>query len=255
MDLYFQGMAWFSKGRARENMTQARGFFERALALDPNNGDASLGRAMVDVVLGTTYLTDHRVEHLAAAETRLNGVLAQTPNNASAHRWLGSVKASTNRAAQALAEFEHALALDPNLAAAHAGIGVAKLYTGRAEETESHMSEALRLSPRDSAAFGWMAVVGGTKVHLGADPEAVAWLRRAINADANVPYGHFFLAAALANLGKPDEAREAAQRGLALDPSFTVHRFRDGAESDDPVFLKQRERLIDGLRKAGLPEE
>jgi hypothetical protein len=30
---------------------------------------------------------------------------------------------------------------------------------------------------------------------------------------------------------------------------------RDGAESDDPVFLKQRERLIDGMRKAGLPEE
>jgi hypothetical protein len=36
---------------------------------------------------------------------------------------------------------------------------------------------------------------------------------------------------------------------------FTVSRFRLGAESDNPVFLKQRERLMDGMRKAALPEE
>jgi TolB-like protein/class 3 adenylate cyclase/Tfp pilus assembly protein PilF len=253
MDLYFQGMAWFNKGRALENMIQARAFFERALALDPNNVDALLGQAMVDVVLGGGYLTDHRAEHLAAAEATLNKVLAQTPNNASAHRYLGSVKASTNRAAQAITEFEHALALDPNFAAAHAGIGVAKLYTGRAEETESHMNEALRLSPRDSAAFGWMAVVGGVKVHLGADAEAVAWLRRAINVDTNVPFGYFFLAAALANLGKQDEALEAAQRGLALDPSFTVRRFRALAESDTAARAPDRRHAQGG--RAGELEE
>jgi TolB-like protein len=254
MDLYFQGMAWFNRGRAREKLAQARGFFERALALDPGNLDALLGGAMVEFVLGGNYLTDHRAEHLAAAEAALIKMLAQTPNNALAHRWLGSVKASTDRAVQATAEFEQALALDPNLAAAHAGIGVAKLVSGRAEETESHMREALRLSPRDRGAFGWMTTAGGAKVHLGADEEAVAWLRRSINVDSNMPLGHFFLAAALANLGKLDEARGEAQAGLALDPSFTVRRFRAGAESDNPVFLKQRERLIDGMRKAGAPE-
>ena len=35
MDLYFQGVAWFNKGPTPEHMAQARGFFERALALDP----------------------------------------------------------------------------------------------------------------------------------------------------------------------------------------------------------------------------
>jgi len=100
-----------------------------------------------------------------------------------------------------------------------------------------------------------MTTAGGAKVHLGADEEAVAWLRRSIHVNPNVPYGHFFLAAAMANLGKLDEARDEAQAGLTLDPGFTVLRFRAGAESDNPVFLKQRERLIDGMRKAGVPEE
>ena len=44
MDLYFQGMSWFNKGRYAEKMAEARGFFERALALDPGNLDACSAR-------------------------------------------------------------------------------------------------------------------------------------------------------------------------------------------------------------------
>ena len=40
MDLYFQGMAWFNKGRNPDDIARARGFFEHALALDPGNLDA-----------------------------------------------------------------------------------------------------------------------------------------------------------------------------------------------------------------------
>ena len=52
MDLYFQGMAWLNKGLTPEYMTQARGFFERALALDPGNIEALVGTARVDVAIG-----------------------------------------------------------------------------------------------------------------------------------------------------------------------------------------------------------
>jgi hypothetical protein len=46
------------------------------------------------------------------------------------------------------------------------------------------------------------------------------------------------------------------QAGLALDPAFTIWRFRLGdPESDNPIFLRQRERLTDMMRKAGVPEE
>ena len=59
MDLYFQGMSWFNKGRGTENMAEARGFFERALALDPDNLDALLGTVAVDHA-GRRWLSDGR---------------------------------------------------------------------------------------------------------------------------------------------------------------------------------------------------
>ena len=66
---------------------------------------------------------------------------------------------------------------------------------------------------------------------------------------------HFYLAAALARLGRLHEAREAARAGLELNPSFTIARLRSLAFSDHPVYLAGRERVYEGLRIAGLPEE
>ena len=255
MDLYFQGMEWFNRGINRENMDRARGFFERAMALDPGNFDALLGVGRADFEVGAAFLSDDRPARLASAEATMGKVLSLRPNDARAHEVLGSVLNQTNRAAQAIAEFERALALDPNLAAAHADIGDAKIFVGRAEETEAHVNEALRLSPHDGRAWLWMLFAGGAKVHLGANEEAVAWLRRSIEINRTFPLAHFFLAAALANLGKLDEARAETQAGLALNPNFSVHGFRVGAESNNPIFLTQRERLLEGLRKAGVPEQ
>ena len=255
VDLYFQGMEWFNRGTNLENMDHARGFFERALALDPGNVDALLGVGRADFEVGAAFLSDDRPARLASAEATIDKVLSLRPNDALAHEILGLVQMQTNRAAQAIAEFERALALDPNLAAAHADIGDAKIFIGRAEETEAHVNEALRLSPHDGRAWLWMLFAGGAKVHLGANEEAVAWLRRSIEINRTFPLAHFFLAAALANLGKLDEARAETQAGLALNPNFSVHGFRVGAESNNPIFLTQRERLLEGLRKAGVPEQ
>ena len=55
MDLYFQGMAWFNKGRNPADIARARDFFERALALDPDNLDAVVGRACADAQAATGY--------------------------------------------------------------------------------------------------------------------------------------------------------------------------------------------------------
>ena len=89
---------------------------------------------------------------------------------------------------------------------------------------------------------------------LGADEEAVARLRRSIEINRNFPLAHFFLAAALANLGKLEEAQAETRVGLTLDPTFTIRRFRVGQESDNPIFLAGREHIIEGMRKAGVPE-
>ena len=86
----------------------------------------------------------------AAAEAKLTKALSSVPDHAHAHLLLGYVYMFTKRAAEGIAECEHALGLDRNLAHAHSLIGLGKIFIGRAEETEAHIAEALRLSPRDT---------------------------------------------------------------------------------------------------------
>jgi TolB-like protein/Flp pilus assembly protein TadD len=251
MDLYFQGLASVNRGLTPEYMAQARGFFERALALDPSNIEALVGTAMVDSLVGGSFFVDDRAARFAAAETTLIKALSLAPNHAIAHYLLGFVQISTNRAGQGIAECERALALDRNLAGAHAEIGLAKYNIGRAEETEAHIREALRLSPRDTSAYAWKAFAGYAKLYL---EEAAAWLHRAIETNRSYSLQHFALACALAHLGQLDDARAAVQAGLALNSTFTLRRFRAGTSSNNPTFLAQRERIYDGMRKAGVPE-
>jgi TolB-like protein/class 3 adenylate cyclase/Flp pilus assembly protein TadD len=246
MDLVFQGRSCFNRGIIPDYMTQARRCFEQALALDPENIEAMVGLARVDQNLGASLMTDDRSARFAAAETTITKVLSLVPKHASAHAILGAVQIFTKRPAQSIAEFEQALALDRNLARAHALIGLAKYFLGRGEETEPHVNEALRLSPRDTFAPEWLIYVGIAKAQLGADAEAVSWMRRGLDANRNYSIAHFHLGAALARLGELDQARTAVRAGLALDPNFTIHRFRTLAPRD--------KRLIEAMRLAGVPE-
>jgi TolB-like protein/class 3 adenylate cyclase len=254
MDLYFQGLAWFYKGPTSENLARAREFFERALALDPGNVDALVWIATADIVSGPALFSVDRAARLAAAEAAASKALSLAPDHAAAHWSMGAVKNFTNHASEAIAEFERALVLDRNNAVAHGHIGLAKIFFGRAEETEAHIQEALRLSPRDPLAYTWAVFAGMAKLHLGKDEEAAAWLRRSIEFNRNYSTAHFYLAASLAQRGKLDDARAVAAVGFTLDPTFTIRRFRDSGSSNNPVYLAGRERAIEGLRKAGIPE-
>jgi TolB-like protein len=256
MDFHFQGLVWFNKGMSPDNLAQARSFFDRALSADPDNVDALIRSARVDMIEGILYFAPDPMAAFAAAEAKLTRALSSVPDHALGHMYLGLVEMWTKRAAEGIAECEHALALDRNLAHAHSSVGFGKIFIGRAEETEAHIVEALRLSPRDTMAYVWMTNGGLAKLHLGSYQQAVAWFRQAIEANRNFPPGYFWLAAALAQLGRLDEAQSAVKAGLALNPAFTISRARAAwaAMSDNPTYLAQLEPILEGMRKAGLPE-
>jgi TolB-like protein len=256
MDLYFQGLAWFNKGITPDISAQARSFFERALSVDPGNIDALIGSATTDVRAGIFFVADPKAA-FAAAEAKLTKALSAVPDHARAHMNLGLVYIYTKRAAQGIAECEHALALDRNLAQAYSCIGYGKVCIGRAEEAEAHIAEGLRLSPRDTTAYIWMGIAGVAKNHLGSYEQAVKWLRRSTEANRNYPDAYFQSAAALAQLGRLDEAHSAVKAGLALNPAYTVSQARAArtARSDDPTYLAQLEPILEGMRKAGVPEQ
>ena len=256
MDHYFQGLAWLNKGHTPDTVAQARGFFDRALAADPGNLDALVGSAYVDARVGALLSVADSTALFAAAEAKLTKALSLVPDHARAHLVLGSVEIVSKRVVQGIAECEHALALDRNLAHAHAMIGFGKTFIGRAEETEAHVAEALRLSPHDPMAYLWMAYAGIASIMLGRWEQATPWFRRSIEVNRNLPHAHFYLAAALVQLGRLEEAQSAVKTGLALDSAFTMSRARAnlGATSDNPTVLARLEPWFDGMRIAGVPE-
>jgi adenylate cyclase len=81
--------------------------------------------------------------------------------------------------------------------------------------------------------------------------EAQRWLREATGRAPNHQYGHAFLAAAYAQLGRAGDARAEAAEVLRVNPQYTI-----GTQKQVSILKRSEdsEHLIDGLRKAGLPE-
>jgi TolB-like protein/class 3 adenylate cyclase len=254
LDYWFRGQDWINKGINPESLAKARECFERAREIDPCDVNAMLGMVLVDVVSTRLRSSESDAEILASAEALTLRALAAERRNAMAHYCLGLILLFTKRAEQAIAELERALALDRNFAFAHAQIGFAKSVLGRPEETERHVSEALRLSPHDVGAYIWCDFAAIAKILMGQDEAALPWCRKSLESSRSYPMAHFHYAAALALCGRIEEARLEVTAGLALTPDLTIRRYREDMLSDNPTYLSQRGRILEGLRLAGAPE-
>ena len=145
---WFPGQGLVEQGADPRYMAQARGFFEKALALDPDNVEAMVGLARVDCNAAATY--DRRlVSAICGGRGDFNQSVIAAPNHAVAHMLLGAVQIFTKRAAQGIAECEHALALDRNLASAHALIGLRQVSSwSRRRDRSSYQRGAPPFSSR-----------------------------------------------------------------------------------------------------------
>ena len=90
-DLTFQGLACLNRGATPELIAQARGFFQRALTIDPQSIGALVGMANLDMIVGVALLTDDRPARFSAAEANAIKALFLAPDDASAHFILGCV--------------------------------------------------------------------------------------------------------------------------------------------------------------------
>lgn len=208
----------------------------------------------VDLTTASSLLGTDRAATLAASEAALTKVLSMRPDDPRAHMLMGFAQVYTNRGGAGIAEFERALTLDPSLAEAQAGLGYALMVNGRADEADAHEREALRLSPRDPYAFAWVAWQALAKLLLGHNEESAALLGQSIELNRSFPFSHLYLAAALQLMGRREEARKEAGIALQINPKLSIGLFRATAPSDNSVYLKQRELVLEALLAAGIPE-
>ena len=101
MDLYFQGLAWFNKGMTPDHVAQARGFFDRALAADPDNVDALIGSARADLLEGAFFFVTDRAAALRGGRSEVDESLVVGPGPCARTCVLGFVDYITKRAARA----------------------------------------------------------------------------------------------------------------------------------------------------------
>jgi TolB-like protein/Flp pilus assembly protein TadD len=199
---------------------------------------------------------------LKRADELASRALTVDANFSAAHFAKGQVLRAEGRFDDANAEYQRTLALNPNAANAVATLGETYSALGQYEKAIEFMDKAPRLSPHDPALFLWYWGKSVAYFGLQQYDQAIEWARRSISINPNFGPAHGILAAALALTGHEAEARDALQRRNALSPTKSITAVKAAQApppSADPRVRASSDRflprLIEGLRKAGMPEE
>jgi tetratricopeptide (TPR) repeat protein len=252
-DLLMRGLAAINEPWSRQSTDAAANYFERALAIDPNLVPAMVGLANVLADRwGVNPDADSRSD-TARAEDLLDRALSRQQGDAWAHNVRADIYSNRRQWAQAIAEAEAAIAYDPNNADAQGKLGYWKVFLGRAEDGFGGIYMALRLSPRDPQVAQWQFERCHLHNHLAQWDQAIEWCKKAVAGDPEW-WTLADLAMAYANAGHDKEARQTAAQIEKVSPGFTVQTYAGIKWTDNEVFNHQFQRMVEGLRKAGVPE-
>jgi adenylate cyclase len=239
--------AWYLG--TREGEAEALQLARRALKLDPRfSSAAALAGAchMHNILWG--YTTDPQFDREEAIRL-LRLALSLDDSDPETLAWAAFISAYMVGDCESETEMaDRAVALNPNSFIAWNFRGWVYRNAGRPEEAIQSFERAIRMSPVDPLLHRTFTGMGYAFTELRCFDEALAAAKKALRQNPFFSPGHRSLASAFAHLGRDAEAREAAARLLEVDPAFTITSWiARGGQSNAKL-------LIEGLRKAGLPE-
>jgi adenylate cyclase len=247
-DCYLRAMQQYYLD-TREGLAEAARLAHRSLELDPRFGfvAALAGLChMQNVIWG--YAVDPQFERKEAI--RLSRVALSIddsdPDTLACAAGISAFMVGDSESEIEMAD--RAVALNPNSYLVWSARGHVYRIAGLPEEAVRSYERAIRMSPVDRTLFQTFAGIGSALIELGHFDEAIIAGKKALRQNPSFAVAYRCLASAFAHLGRDGEAREAAARLLQLDPAFTISA-RMGRVRQSHLKL-----LIEGLRKAGLPE-
>jgi adenylate cyclase len=247
-DLYLRALPQFYLS-TREGVAESLRLAHRALELDPRfSFVAALAgvRHMHNVLWG--YAVDPQFERQEAVRlSRLAlSIDDSDPETLSLASVISAYMAGDCESAMEMAD--RAVVLNPNSYLAWNDRGWVYRVAGLPEEAVRSFERVMRMSPIDPLLHRAFVGMGLAFIELRRFDEAIVATKKALRQNPSFPPAYRCLASAYAHLGRDAEAHEAAARIFETDPSFTLSSFiaRGG--------LSNAKRLIEGLRKAGLPE-
>ena len=156
----------------------------------------------------------------------------------------------SRRHQEAVSVAEKAIEFNPNFAAGYTVLGVVLHYAGRSEEALKYFERAMALDPYCPGL--WMHFQAQANYQLGRYSETVSLLKRRILRNPETDASRALLAAAYGQMGLLQEAREAWRGLMQVSPNFSIEQRRKVLPYENPDDF---DRVVEGLRKAGLPEE
>jgi adenylate cyclase len=255
VDLAMRGWAAYFNGFGVDNLNKAIADFERALQLDPSIERAQVGLADTLANRVSIFRAGDAATDLDRADTLIADALSAAPNDAQAHFTKANLLFARKQFAGTLSELKVAIEINPNFAAAYGFYGVTLIFVGKAAETIPNIETALRLSPRDPNRGIWEASICHAHMHMAEWVQAVEWCEKSIATDGNYWIPHVDLVSANGWLHRDADGRQAIAGLLKLKPGFTVQSWASIDWSDDPTFQREYQRIVEGLRMAGLQEK
>jgi len=233
----------------REGLAEAIKLAHRALELDPRFGLAAVLAGvghMQNVLWG--YADDPQSDRREAVRlSRL--ALSLDDSDPDTLATAAIISAFLVRDCESEIEMaDRAIALNPNSFAAWYARGWVYRNAGLPEEAVRSFERAIRMNPVDPMLHRLFLGMGMALIELRRFDEAIVAGKKAQRQSPSLVFSCQCLASAFAHLGRDAEAREAAVRLLELDPAFTISAWiARGGQSNAKL-------MIEGLRKAGLPE-
>jgi TolB-like protein/DNA-binding winged helix-turn-helix (wHTH) protein/Flp pilus assembly protein TadD len=259
IDLILRGKAVLNLPSSPATMIEARGLFEQALAVQPNDVDGLAGVAstLVFEFLNGYYETEGD-QRLQKAEQLLDRAGAIEPRNIMVLKAKAALRRAQGKFDDAIAAAQAIIMENPGEPWAYKEIGLSTMYLGQAGQALDWFAKADRIAPRDPGRWTWLDGRGHALILLGRDEEAIRSLIGALDANPRNLSSNAFLAASYALLGRSDEARTSLDAYLQKRPETRVSTFRRLSPVPlvltSQIYQQQHERLKAGLRKAGMPE-
>lgn len=230
-------------------VTAALTLLEHALELEPDYALAHANAAMCHhcLYLRGGLLEHHRVESVRYARS----ALLYGQDDAAALTLAGfSLGMDGHDLDAAFTALDAALAISPSSALTHILGAVLFGWAGKAEQAIAWSERGIRLSPFDPWTFAAYDAQAMSHFVHGRYEDACRAAHRSVQANPAHSITYVQLAAALAKLGRLDEAKAAAARVVELQPTFRYGRQFEGVNCA-PALAGP---LGEALRLAGLPE-
>jgi adenylate cyclase len=244
----YQRGLWHLSEASPDDNTIAQKFFRQAIDLDPTFAGGYSGLALAQLQAAAVYQKLGLLEAQSSAEALARRAVALDGADAEARSCLGWALQARGELQGALSEIERALGMSPNLAVAHGQRGATLIFAGRPREGLAAVQTSIRLDPRDPfSAIRLLHIACGLYFSREYE-EAIEAAKQLIRSYPDFPMIYRWPAAALGQLGRTAEAKEALDKAVSLAPAAFDMYVRKRVPWFRP---EDHAHLVEGLRKAG----